>query len=177
MRLPMKKAFYLLFRITSKKKGMSTVELAGEVSVQQKTAWLFKRKIQVAMQGRSINNLHIDDHLMTTSQGHIASCTADNDPIKSKEARKPGKPKMVNPDKISLKSLGFRGKPIHAILFRLWLRGIHHKCSMALFFAYCDEFYFRLRHRNARAGIFAASLTNVLQAGPHPYTVLKCSSA
>ena len=40
----------MIFRLTAKKKGMSTTELGNEVGVQQKTAWLFKRKIQVAMQ-------------------------------------------------------------------------------------------------------------------------------
>lgn len=31
------------------KKGMSTVELGNEVGIQQKSAWLFKRKTQVGM--------------------------------------------------------------------------------------------------------------------------------
>ena len=49
MKMPILKAFHMVFRVTAKKKGMSTVELGCEVSVQQKTAWLFKRKIQVGM--------------------------------------------------------------------------------------------------------------------------------
>ena len=43
------KAFYMVFRLTAKKKGMSTVELGSEVGVQQKTAWLFKRKVQAVL--------------------------------------------------------------------------------------------------------------------------------
>ncbi len=49
MKMPMLKAFHMIFRLTAKKKGMSTIELGNEVGVQQKTAWLFKRKIQAAM--------------------------------------------------------------------------------------------------------------------------------
>jgi len=49
MKMPILKAFHMVFRLTAKKKGMSTVELGSEVSVQQKTAWLFKRKVQVGM--------------------------------------------------------------------------------------------------------------------------------
>lgn len=49
LRLPILKAFHMLFRTVSKKKGMSSVELATEVKVQQKTAWLFKLKIKNAM--------------------------------------------------------------------------------------------------------------------------------
>ena len=49
MKMPILKAFHMIFRLTAKKKGMSTTELGSEVGVEQKTAWLFKRKIQVAM--------------------------------------------------------------------------------------------------------------------------------
>ena len=41
--------FYIIFRLTAKKKGMSTFELGNEVGVQEKTARLFKRKIKVVM--------------------------------------------------------------------------------------------------------------------------------
>jgi len=50
-KMPLLKAFHMLFRLTAKKKGMSTVELGHEVGVQQKTAWLFKRKVQQMMKG------------------------------------------------------------------------------------------------------------------------------
>src|SRR5665647_2861249 len=49
VKMPVLKAFHMIFRLTAKKKGMSTTELESEVGVQQKTAWLFKRKVQVAM--------------------------------------------------------------------------------------------------------------------------------
>lgn len=49
IKMPVLKAFYMVFRLTAKKKGMSTVELGAEVGVQQKTAWLFKRKVQAVM--------------------------------------------------------------------------------------------------------------------------------
>jgi transposase-like protein len=49
LRMPILKAFHMIFRLSAKKKGMSTVELGNEVGVQQKTAWYFKRKIQSVM--------------------------------------------------------------------------------------------------------------------------------
>lgn len=49
MKMPILKAFHMIFRLTAKKKGMSTVELEAEVGVQQKTAWLFTRKVKAAM--------------------------------------------------------------------------------------------------------------------------------
>ena len=57
MKMPILKAFYMIFRLTAKKKGMSTTELGNEVGVQQKTAWLFKRKIQGAMQQNNNDKL------------------------------------------------------------------------------------------------------------------------
>ena len=39
--MPILNPFHMAFRITTKKKGMSTIELGTEVGVQQKTSWLF----------------------------------------------------------------------------------------------------------------------------------------
>ena len=57
MKMPILKAFHMIFRLTAKKKGMSTTELGSEVGVEQKTAWLFKRKIQVAMKQNNDDKL------------------------------------------------------------------------------------------------------------------------
>ena len=50
MKFSILKAFHICYRISVKKKGMSTEELSKEFDLQQKTCWLFKRKIQEAMQ-------------------------------------------------------------------------------------------------------------------------------
>ena len=179
MHLPLMKAFYLLFRIVTKKKGMSTVELAGEVSVQQKTAWLFKRKIQVAMRGLDMEKLSIGEFIMGGNQPIVPKAkqqrpavSAYNRKNRHKGFRGSNRPAMINPEKDGLKGLGFRGQGVYALLFKFWLRGIHHKCSRALFYAYCDEFWYKQHHRATRAGIFDNSLSNVLLSSPHPYAVL-----
>lgn len=68
VKIPLLKAFHMVFRITSKKKGMSTTELGTEVGVQQKTAWLFKRKIQAAMKkdkdARLNGDVEVDETLI-----------------------------------------------------------------------------------------------------------------
>jgi transposase-like protein len=48
-KLGLLKAFEFAFRVSVKKKGMSTTELAKEFSCQQKSAWLLKAKYQNAM--------------------------------------------------------------------------------------------------------------------------------
>lgn len=42
-------AFHIAFKISTKKKGMSTLELSREFGLRQKTCWNFKNKIQQAM--------------------------------------------------------------------------------------------------------------------------------
>ena len=74
IKIPMLKAFYMVFRITSKKKGMSTIELGTEVGVQQKTAWLFKRKVQAGMKKDKDDKLNGDVEVdETLIGGHSTS--------------------------------------------------------------------------------------------------------
>jgi hypothetical protein len=58
-------AFHIAFKISTKKKGMSSLELSQEFELRQKTCWEFKWKIQQAMQSSKkhlINGLvHIDE--------------------------------------------------------------------------------------------------------------------
>lgn len=44
------KAFHIVFKIATKKKGMSSTELGNEFGLRQKTCWQFKWKLQQAMQ-------------------------------------------------------------------------------------------------------------------------------
>ena len=53
LKMPILKAFHIIFMLAAKKKGMSTTELGAEIGVQQKAVWLFKRKIQVVMKHNS----------------------------------------------------------------------------------------------------------------------------
>lgn len=49
IKFPLLKAFGIIFFVCIRKKGMSTVELSRAFAIRQKTAWLFKRKLQMAM--------------------------------------------------------------------------------------------------------------------------------
>lgn len=58
-------AFHIIFKIVTKKKGMSTLELSREFDLRQKTCWSFKWKIQQAMESSFQNPLtgtvHVDE--------------------------------------------------------------------------------------------------------------------
>lgn len=50
-------AFHIVFKISTKKKGMSSMELSQEFDLRQPTCWAFKWKIQQAMQSSKQNIL------------------------------------------------------------------------------------------------------------------------
>ena len=68
MKFPLLIAFHICFKISTKKKGMSSLELSEEFGLRQKTAWEFKWKIQQAMASSRRNQLEgtiqIDEFLI-----------------------------------------------------------------------------------------------------------------
>ena len=50
-------AFHIVFKISTKKKGMSSLELSSEFELRQKTCWSFKQKVQEAMKSSLRNPL------------------------------------------------------------------------------------------------------------------------
>jgi len=58
-------AFHIVFKISTKKKGMSTLELSHEFELRQPTCWEFKWKIQQAMRSSKQHPLtgevHVDE--------------------------------------------------------------------------------------------------------------------
>lgn len=74
LKIPLLKAFGMSFRIAVKKKGMSTIELAREFSVNQKSSWLFKRKAQESMKSSGKhpldNKVEVDELLIGGPEKH-----------------------------------------------------------------------------------------------------------
>ena len=58
-------AFHIAFKISTKKKGMSSLELSKEFELRQMTCWQFKWKIQQAMQSSLqhviLGEVHVDE--------------------------------------------------------------------------------------------------------------------
>jgi hypothetical protein len=61
-------AFHIVFKISTKKKGMSSLELSEEFEIRQMTAWQFKWKIQQAMASSKrfplTGEVHVDEFLI-----------------------------------------------------------------------------------------------------------------
>ena len=49
------KAFYIIYYVSTNKKGISSTELSRKLGLRQKTCWLFKQKV---MRGMQSNHLH-----------------------------------------------------------------------------------------------------------------------
>lgn len=49
VKFPILKAFYIVYYISTCKKGISSTELSRKLQLRQKTCWLFKRKVMAAM--------------------------------------------------------------------------------------------------------------------------------
>lgn len=64
-KFPLQLAFHIAFKISTKKKGMSSLELSREFELRQKTCWEFKWKIQQAMQSSKMHPIsgivHVDE--------------------------------------------------------------------------------------------------------------------
>lgn len=57
------KAFGMLHEITTSKKGANSISLAERYGVQQKTAWLFRQKVQRTMKSSKKYPLELDVHV------------------------------------------------------------------------------------------------------------------
>jgi predicted RNA-binding Zn-ribbon protein involved in translation (DUF1610 family)/transposase-like protein len=52
LKFSIRKAFYIVYYVSTSKKGISSTELSRKLGLRQKTCWLFKRKVMVAMRSR-----------------------------------------------------------------------------------------------------------------------------
>jgi hypothetical protein len=79
-------AFHIVFKLSTKKKGMSTIELSNEFGLRQKTCWDFKWKLQQAMKSslkyKLEGEVHVDEFLI-------------GGPEEQKRGRSKGKKKLV----------------------------------------------------------------------------------
>lgn len=65
LKFPLLVAFHIAFKISTKKKGMSSLELSEEYELRQMTCWAFKWKIQQAMKSSCLypleGEVHVDE--------------------------------------------------------------------------------------------------------------------
>lgn len=121
-------AFHIVFKLSTKKKVMSSPELSHEFDLRQMTCWEFKRKVQQAM--RSSMRYPLTGYL----------------PLKKRYPFLEQKP--------SRKERNFPELHIYIMNIQGWLRGIHHHCSKEYLQGYLDEYHYRYNRRSQIGTIF-----------------------
>ncbi len=57
VKFPLLKAFYIVYYMSTNKKGISSTELSRKLELRQKTCWLFKQKVMQAMKSSGNNKI------------------------------------------------------------------------------------------------------------------------
>ena len=57
VKFPLLKAFYIVYYLSTNKKGIASTELSRKLSLRQKTCWLFKQKVMKAMKSSGNNKI------------------------------------------------------------------------------------------------------------------------
>ena len=96
-KFPLYIAFHIAFRVSTKKKGMSSLELSHEFELRQMTCWEFKWKVQQAMESSLKYPL--------TGEVHVDECYIGGEETQ-KQGRSKGKKKLVI---VALEKLPFNG--------------------------------------------------------------------
>ena len=96
-KIPLHIAFHIAFRLCTKKKGMSSLELASEFEQRRMTCWEFKWKVQQAM----VSSLNYP----LTGEVHVDECYIGGEETQ-KQGRSKGKKKLVI---VAIEKLPFNG--------------------------------------------------------------------
>lgn len=57
VKFPLLKAFYIVYYVSTNKKGISSTELSRKLGLRQKTCWLFKQKVMHGMKSEGNNKI------------------------------------------------------------------------------------------------------------------------
>ncbi|WP_236971357.1 IS1595 family transposase [Membranihabitans marinus] len=69
MKFSLLKAFYIVYLVSTNKRGIASTELSRKLGLRQKTCWLFKHKIMQAMASRKKYTISTDVEIMTCELG------------------------------------------------------------------------------------------------------------
>lgn len=75
VRFPLLKAFWIVYYLSSTKKGMASTELSRKLELRQKTCWLFKRKVMRAMKSSGNHpmqgTVEVDEAVIGGQEEHV----------------------------------------------------------------------------------------------------------
>lgn len=220
LKFPILKAFYIVYYVSTSKKGISSTELSRKLELRQKTCWLFKQKVMKAMESSKgfpmTEQVEVDE---TYVGGQDESAIGRNEGKKrivvfAIEKKKKGVSRMYGrvietASKQNLKSFmqdhiapeakvktdkwtGYRGleadfpnlvqeksekkgknfPEMHRciMMFKTWLRGMHH--SVKHLQSYINEYTYRFNRHFMKEGVFDNLLDRMVEGNPYPYKLI-----
>lgn len=221
LKFPVLKAFYIIYYMSTSKKGISSTELSRKLELRQKTCWLFKQKVMKAMassgnylmEGKvDVDETYVggqDEEALGRNEGKkkvvvIAIEKKDKGisrmygkviPTAAKEHLQPFMAAHIAPNAAQVRTdkwNGYKGldsifpnliqeksekkgrnfKQMHRsiMLFKAWLRGIHHSVNHLQ--AYLDEYTYRFNRHFMKEGIFENLLRRMISKPPCTYKMI-----
>jgi len=214
------KAFYIVYYVSTNKKGIASTELSRKLGLRQKTCWLFKQKVMKAMEssqaffltkkvdvdetyvggqddtaigrnegkkrlvviaiekdGRGVSRMY-GRVIPTASRKNLSSFMKDHiakdaQVRTDKWAGYKGLEKdfpNLKQEKSEKKGKNFPEMHRTIMMFKAWLRGIHH--SVRNLQAYINEYTYRFNRHFMTDGIFENLMLRMVKAKPFPYKMI-----
>ena len=217
VKFPILKAFYIVYFVSTSKKGISSTELSRKLQLRQKTCWFFKQKVMRAMKSSQNyplqGNVEVDETVIGGQESGTRGRKNDKKRLSVFAIEKNGKgisrmygkeiskssssefrrffddhispEAMIRTDKCTgykplkqeYKNLlqeesGQKGKnfpEMHRaiMMFKSWLRGIHHSVTYTQ--AYIDEYTYRFNRQFMTKGLFENLLKRMVNHEPMDY--------
>jgi hypothetical protein len=214
VKFPLLKAFYIMYFMSTNKKGISSTELSRKLNLRQKTCWLFRKKVVQSMKSSKqyplIGSVEIDEMVVGQQEENvvgrankkkklvivgiekkgkgISRMYARVIPDASEESFKPFftehidpqanirtdgwssyqtfKEKYPNLKQEKSKNKGANFNDIHRVImmFKAWLRGMHH--SVMHLQDYIDEYAYRFNRSFMKENIFDNLLSRAVAMKP-----------
>jgi len=187
LRMPLVKAFALIYRISISKTGVSCLALAREFNLDPRTVTSFRIKLQQAMVAEHSEDADSEVHhdpvfidSINISQRGPKLNGFQTVRIKFSDQKNKRGNRIVkchscyypNKNHLTFSELE-RGKytrsgpMIEMWNFKTWLTGIHHHCSLSRIKGYMDEFCFRLNNNQRIHSLWKVLIKLMMQLEPH----------
>lgn len=220
LKFPILKAFYIVYYLSTNKKGITSTELSRKLELRQKTCWLFKQKVMKAMEssmqfpltaevevdetyvggqdetaigrnegkkkivvfaveknGRGVTRLYgrviktaSKKNLQSFMKDHIApEANVKTDKWSGYKGLEEHFPNLIQ-EKSESKGKNFYAMHRCIMMFKAWLRGMHH--SVRHLQSYINEYTYRFNRHFMKEGIFENLIHRMVKGDPHPYKMI-----
>lgn len=219
-KFPLLKAFYIVYYVSTSKKGISSTELSRKLALRQKTCWLFKQKTMKAMEssrnfpmkgkvevdetyvggqdeqalgrnegkkkvvvvaiekkGKGVSRMYArvietasKENLSAFMNDHIsAEAEIRTDGWAGYKGLEEDFPKLRR-EKSEPKGKNFPQLHRTIMMFKAWLRGMHH--SVEYLQSYINEYSYRFNRHKMKEGIFENLIQRMIDAKPCTYKMI-----